>query len=196
MSQEQFTENDVAQLNIDIVLETTPTSPILRHEQLGELVNLMATTIPALQSTGVGPEVIMGMLSAIFKASALQSDEKREFVKLLTPKPPDPQQQQQAMAMQQRQMQLALAEVEAKVVKLQGEAAKAKASADKTQLETQVAVQASAQLTQAQAIQAESQARMNERKGPLIEAQTLKAAAEAEATSEQVPGGTGGTQAS
>ena len=194
MAQEEFTANDVAKLDVDIVLDVIPNSPIMRHEQFSEIVNLVSTTLQLVQD----PKVIQLMLANVIEMSDLRDDEKRKFVDALMPEDEDPEAAQQQQQLQQQQMALTLAEMKGKVVKLESEAAKNQAQAEKVSAETQVSVPAAAQLSLASADQAKAQADLAAEKGPLTQAQTLKTVAEAEAVSEQdlAPKGAGGLKAS
>ena len=183
-AQESYLDNDVAQLDVDIVLDTTPDSALIRHEQFTELVELVRTSPVLNQDRNV--------LRVVIELCELRSAEKRRLTSALEPpKPPAPDPAQQKLA--QQQMQLALAELQAKVAKLQSETAKNQAQTQAAQIEAQVGVPAAAQLDQAQAALAAARAQAVPLEAQLKNAQAAKTATEARILSApSTPQGVGG----
>lgn len=132
LSQPQANEltkmNQVAQLDVDIVIDESPASVIVQHEEFRELVNLATSGIVPIPP------------KAIIKASSLRS--KNDILAELEPKQPN-QAQQQQMALQLQMLQ-------AQVAKLMSDVDLGKARAMKTMAEAQ-GVQYEAQKDQAQA---------------------------------------------
>jgi hypothetical protein len=191
---EEFTSNDVAQMDVDIVLDAEPSSPIVRQEQYSELLTLASTTLPLTQD----PEVIQKMVALIYQHSDLRTEAKRQFAEALMPKPPSPQEQAaeqqmlQAQQLQLQQMQMEVQEMQAKMQKLQSETAKNQVQAQKLAQEAQLTVPAAAQLDQAQAAKTVAETQLIPSEGQLLQAQAAKTAVEAEvaATEPKVPAGT------
>lgn len=201
MAQEAFTANDVAQLDVDIVLDTAPASPIVRHEQFAELLNLASTTLAGLND----PNVTKKMVALLFQHSDLRQEAKRQFVEALTPEssPEEEAMQQQQMQMQMQAMQMELAKLGAEVQKSKADAAKAMATAQREAAETQVSIPADAQLKAAQAAKAMGETQLKPDEADLLQAQAVKAEADAEKSEaqatvalrpepKQVPKSTGG----
>ncbi len=168
-AQEEFTSNDVAQLDVDLVLDATPDSIIIQHEQYQDLIQLISSMPHLAQQK---PELV----KMLIEASDLR--QKRRLLKILDPPQPDPQQQamqQQMQALQQQMLQAQLATAQATIQKLQAEAAKAAADA-------QVGIPSKAQHSQAQAALAAAKAQAVPHEARLTDAQTAKAVADAAAT--------------
>lgn len=174
LANEEFTENDVAKLDVDIVLELEPTTPTVREAQFMELLKLLQTTIPNLQNE----ELKLAIIGEMFKTSDLRADVKRKFSKLLAPKPPTPQ-EQQMQQMQMQQLQLQMQTMQAQMQKLQTESAKNEAQAQKLAIEAAQAIPAVAQLNQAKTDQVEAETQAVPSEVKLTEAQAQKAEAEA-----------------
>lgn len=116
--------NEVAKIDVDIIIETTPDMVTLQAEQFQQL----ATMAPALAQAGqaIPPKVLI-------KASSLRNkDELLEEMdgKGEEPTPEQAQQLQQAEQLKQMQIQLELAKMEAEVEKIRSEAAKNRAMAE------------------------------------------------------------------
>jgi hypothetical protein len=171
LAEESYTENDIPKLEVDIILDSEPASPVIRDAQFTELNKLLQTTLPTLGD----PALIQQLLLLQVRHSDLRAETKREFSKSLAPKPPDPAMQQA----QQQQMQLQMAQLQATVEKLQSEVAKNQAQAQKAQIEAQAGVPAAAQLDQAQAakatVEAQTEAALATSEASLKEAQAFKA---------------------
>lgn len=120
---------DVAELDVDIVLDESPDVSVLQQEEYEKLVELIPSFLQAQQS----PQLLLEMA---LEASQLRS--KKRLLEMLK-KPPDPQ----AMQLQQAMQQLG--------------AEQAKASVAHTQAQTQAAT-SQAQLNQAKAQQAGAEA--------------------------------------
>ena len=119
LMQQPVDANSVAQLEVDIVLDTVPDTPIAQHEQFGELMALLQSN-PNLAAK-FPPE-------AVIKMSSMRN--KDEIIAMMNPQQ-DPQaaQMQQAQMQQQMQMmQTQIAALQAKVMKDQAAAAKDQAS--------------------------------------------------------------------
>lgn len=149
-AREEYTANDVAQLDVDLVLDAAQDNIIVQHEQYQELVHFLSTAAAPLFQ--LNPDRILGAVKMLIEAGSLR--DKAKLMKVLEGPPPDPQQmaaqaqqaqaQQQAQAMELQLMAGNLAKLEATVAKLQAEAAEKMAKA-------QVGVPSEAQLDQAQA---------------------------------------------
>lgn len=143
--QEMVKSADVSQLNVDIIVETTPDTAIIEQEEFETLTQIT----PSI--TAARPDLAPKLMELIVRASQLRS--KREILEALKPAQPDPeaqQKQQQAEAAQQKQLALALQQMQADVQKTQAQTQQAQATAAKTAAETQ-AVGPKAKLAEAQA---------------------------------------------
>jgi hypothetical protein len=172
--QEAFTSNDVSKLDVDIVLDSSPSSPIIAHEQFQEIAGMVKSGMFA----AMDPKRLLRLM---IEMSGLHG--KKRILDLLEDKP-DPQAQQA----QQQQMQMALAQMQATVAKLQADAQKSQAQA---QLAAQQAAgePAQAQLAQAQAGLAVAKAQAVPHEANLKQAQATKAATEAGRAAVPVIGG-------
>lgn len=166
LAQEPYRDADVAQIDVDLVLDTTPDTAIVRHEQLSEFMQLVGQSPLLAQDPRI--------LGELIRLMDLRHDEKRRILGHLEPKPPDPAQQQAA----QQQMQLALAELQAKVEKLQSETAKNRVEAQAVAQEAQLATPAAARLDMAQADLAAAKAQAVPHEAHLKHAQAVKAEVE------------------
>ena len=163
-AQEAFTANSVAQLDVDIILDSSVNSVILEHEQFREFTGMIQNgMIPASP----------GVLEMVVEMSSLPNKEK--YKKLLAPPPPDPQQVQ----MQQKQMELTLAQLQATVTKLQADAKKAQADAGLSAAKTELGVPAEAQADQARAGLDAAKTQAVPHEAQLKQAQTHKTSREA-----------------
>lgn len=144
MSKEPFTAGDLSKLDVDIVIDVSPESTILEHEQF--------TTMSEMARNGIfGQPVPPKIATALVKSSMLYH--KQELIDALN-EPPPPEQVQY----QQQQMQLQLAAMQAEVEKLKSEAAKNQTAAaqvqgdvEKKRTEAQVGIPAEAERDLAQA---------------------------------------------
>lgn len=118
--QEEFTENDVAQLDLDILIEATPDNKLIEHEQYESLIELIRQGL-----IQVSPEI----LEMVLQASALR--DKKKLIGIIK-KPPDPQQVQQ----QQMQIKLQMETMQAQIAKLSADAAAQQAKAQLTAAQT------------------------------------------------------------
>jgi len=101
--QEVMTVNDVAQMDMDIVLTETPTSVSLQQEEYRELTQLMLPMAAQSQDPKITPSLILRMA---IEASSLGS--KQKLLKTLEQPDQTPEQaQQQQMAMQMAQAKAA-----------------------------------------------------------------------------------------
>lgn len=166
-AQQPFTANDVARLNVDIVLDEGPQSVVAEHEQAMELLAL-ARSGDLPRTPEITAEIIQSM----------HLRNKSKIVKLLM-KPPDPAQQQTQMAT----MQAELAQLHATVKKLLAESAEAQARAQLANAQA-AAVPAKAQLDVARAEEARADAATSAHQAHLNTLQTHHELA-------QPPGGPG-----
>ena len=174
-AQEEYTDADVAQIGVDLKLDTVPDSILVRHEQFLEVMELTRNS-PILSQN---PK----WLRVVIKLADLRTDERRQLDAALTPDappPPDPA----VVAMQQQQMQLALAELTAKVGKLQSETTKNQAQAQATMLtaqaDAQIGTPAAARLDLAQADLAAAKTQAVPYEAQLKQAQAAKTVQEAQ----------------
>lgn len=174
-AQEEYTDADVAQIGVDLKLDTVPDSVLVRHEQFLEVMELTRNS-PILAQN---PK----WLRVVLKLADLRTDERRQLDAALTPDappPPDPA----VVAMQQQQMQLAIAELTAKVGKIQSETAKNQAQAQATTQDAAVRAQleapAAAKLDIAQADLAAAKTQAVPYEAQLRQAQAEKTAMEAQ----------------
>jgi hypothetical protein len=114
-------ENNVAELDVDIVLDEAQDTPTIQHEQFDKLVEVVRSGIQ------IPSDVIVQMMPGLRN--------KREIIDRLTGQN-DPQAQQQAQ-LQQQQVQLELEKLAGEVAKLRAEAAKTGADAQKIAAETE-----------------------------------------------------------
>lgn len=121
-AREPFTANNVAQLDVDIIIDTAPHSVIVEHEQYQEL-SLMA------QKGMLGQPVSPDVMEMIIQASSLR-DKKKLIGILKRPPPPEVVQAQQA----QQQAQMAM--MSAQVAETQANALLLRAKAEETQAKT------------------------------------------------------------
>lgn len=181
VAQEPFTASDVAQLEVDIVLEEAPDSPILRQEQY----ELMSNIIGNSHLLANNPK----MLQAWVMASELRGENKRQITSALETPPPDPaaqqaQQQMMQIQMQQGQLQVehlkaGLAKMQVEMAKLQSETAKNQATAQERASQAQVGVPSAAQLDQAQAVLAMEKAKAVPEEAAVNSTKALKTAVDA-----------------
>lgn len=120
---EVMTENDVAELDVDIILDAAPDTAVVEQEEFESLANMVQAGLP------VPPDVII-------QASQLRN--KRELLdRLEQQNQPDPMAAQlQEMQMQIQQMQMAMqqaeiAKTQAETIEIQTEAEKNQAQAAK-----------------------------------------------------------------
>lgn len=178
IAQEEYTANDVAQLDVDLVLDATQDNIIVQHEQYQELASFMASVAaPALQ---MQPEKLIGAIKMLVEAGSFR--DKTRLSKILDGPPPDPSQvQAQAQAQQfaQAQQTLQMQVLQGELAKLQATVAKLQAEAAKTVAETQIGVPSEAQLDQAQAALAVAKSQAVPHEARLKQAQSAKAIADA-----------------
>jgi hypothetical protein len=155
-----ITANDVAQLGVDIILEETPDTSIIQHEEVEELTKVLQSVL----TTGVAqqdPSLVKQILTMIVEAGELRT--KKKLLQILQ-QPPDPQQvqmQQQQQQAQMQQIQLSLQQMQASIANI----------ASQTQLNQ---AKAAGEAADAQATPAVTQADVD-----LKGAQAMKAAADA-----------------
>jgi len=138
--QETFTQNDIAHLDADIVLDVAPDTAVIQNEEFEKLAELMGTG--QIQF----PPNVAGQL--LIKASQLRN--KAELLKLLETPPPDPLQQQAA----QLQIELQKATVE----KTAAQTEDLKAHAQQRLADAQFKTTSQAMKTEAQALEATAKA--------------------------------------
>ena len=110
-----FTQNDVAKLDVDLVLELVSESSVVDHAQFESLVEL------ARNGVAIPPKALI---------MASNTKDKRKLLKEMEP---DPQVQQQ----QAEQVQAQLEKLQAEVAKLMADAQKSQAQAQALQVEAQ-----------------------------------------------------------
>lgn len=156
--QEMFTVNDVAGLDVDIILEESPDVAVVQQEELQELRETLQTVITA---GAADPPMIKTFIKLIISGSQLRS--RKQLLQMLD-QPPDPQQvqmqqMQQQIAMQQMQLQLQAAQAQVQVLQAQAGATQAgaqldQAKAQQTVAETQGVLPTEAEKNRAQAAKA------------------------------------------
>lgn len=159
--QQEYIENDIAQIEVDIRLDAVPETSIVRQEQFSDLVSL------AKNGVQIPPDLLI-------EASDLRN--KSKIIKQMTE--PDPAQQQAMQQQQQMQMQM----VQGQMQKLNAEVQLMAAKAQSTQIDaqvkqmdaqqSQVETQISTQMAPLEAEKIESETQRNN-------AQAMKLAAEA-----------------
>lgn len=127
--QEEFTANEVAQLDVDIVLDESPDTTILQQEEAEQLREVIQSII----ATGApDPSMVKFLLELLVEALQLRS--KRKILEMMR-KAPDPQRaqmQQMMQQLQQRQAQAGVAVTESQAQLNQAKAAQATADAQVT----------------------------------------------------------------
>lgn len=123
--QEVMTANDVAHLDVDIILDETPDTSILQQEEYENLAQL----VPAFLQAQVPAQPLLELM---LEASQLRN--KRKLLEMLH-KPPDPMQVQMQQTMQKLQAAGAQAQVQVQQSQAQLNQAKAAEAAAKAQVE-------------------------------------------------------------
>jgi hypothetical protein len=131
MMREEFVQNDIGHLDVDIVLETSPHTGVVEQEEFEKLAELAGTGM-----VKIPPEVLV-------EASQLRN--KRRLREMLQAPPPDKLQQQMA------QIQVALAQAE--VEKVRAEVKDTEAHAAQRMADAQFKLGPQASKTQAQALE-------------------------------------------
>lgn len=148
--------NPVAQMDVDIIIATSPEYATLRHEQFEKLVDLARSGFP------IPPQVII-------EASDLH--DKR---KLLEAMQPPPEQQAMQAQMQQIDMQMKLQGAQAELAKTQSTAARNMAAAQKDAAQAQlIPLEARKRQTEAAENMADTQYRMEEARKTRFEADRI-----------------------
>lgn len=116
-------ENEVARIDVDIIIESGPDMVTLQSEQFAELAKLA----PAMAQAGkpIPPEILI-------EASSLRNKDK--LIKMMSGEE-DPQAMQERQRQQQLQEQMAIEQASAAIEKDMASAAKDQASAEKEQVE-------------------------------------------------------------
>lgn len=142
--QEQFIENDLAQLCMDIIIEETPDTTIAAQEETMELMEFGRNS-PWMQSE---PQLVRAFMKSLVENTNLRS--KQSLLEALEEKP-DPQQQQMAQ-MQMQQMQMAMQQMQAQIESMQADIQLTMAKAQTEQAKAQIQIPAEAQRDQADAL--------------------------------------------
>jgi len=171
VSQKMIKVNDVAQTDLDIIIETAPSSAIIEHEQFTEFVGMIREGMMNLPPN---------ILALVIEMSSFRNKDKLKAALMPPPDPAAQQAAQQAQQMQQAEVMKRIEMLGAQVASLTAQAQKSQAQAaaivSKTQGEPP---QLSAGLKQAE--MAESQARAQ-----LDQAQAALAIAKAQAVPSEV----------
>lgn len=138
MMQQKISVNDLASLDIDIVIDESPDVAVIQQEEAKNLADLA----PSLINAGMDPRDITAM---VIEAGQLRS--KKKLLGMLR-KPPD----QAAAQAQAQQQQLQMAAMQAQIADLQAKAELNQAKAQSEQANTQFMVPADVQLKEAQAM--------------------------------------------
>ena len=130
LAKERFTANDVAQLDVDIILEAAPAVAVIQHEEYQELIDLAKSGM-----VQIPPE-------AVLEASSLRN--KRKIIAMMQ------ESNKAASEAQAQQTQMQTEQLKAAIEKLTAEAALAGARAAKEQAVAQIQIPAEAQRDAAQ----------------------------------------------
>jgi hypothetical protein len=145
--QEEYTDNAVAQLEMDILIDTAPDTTIAAQEEFAEMAKLFGQH----QIHMLPPPILKAML----ENSNLRN--KQAMIEAVTQKPDPMQQQVQQLQMQLMQSQLQNSQMQTQLVQAQAQLTAAKAQGEqadtaKTVAETQIMIPAEAQRDQAAAM--------------------------------------------
>lgn len=122
-------ENNLAELNVDIILDTGPDYATLREEQLANLMSLVGQVGQSLS-----PQVLQVVLEMIVELSPLESRLKKRFFEVMRPSP----EQQQAEAQKQAQLDaIQQQSILAQFQKLMADVAKTQAETELTKAKTE-----------------------------------------------------------
>lgn len=160
-AQQEFIANNVAQLDVDIVLTTTKHSDLVEHEQF-ESLSAMLSKYPNMQQK---PKLI----ELVVRAGNFR--DKKQILAALN-EGPSPEQQQMQQQIQQLQLQLQ----QATVAKTQAQAQKEQAQAQGIMMESQMAPQRA----QAEMVKLQLEAQRAQTEAGVAQAQAMAMAVEAQ----------------
>ena len=137
---QEYVQNKIGELDIDIVLDVAPDATTIQTEQFEKITEMIGTQVLQL------PPNLLAKL--VIEASQLRN--KKALLKMLDPPPPDP------LAQQAAQLELALKQAE--VEKTQAQTEDLKAHAQQRLADAKFKVESQAMKTEAQALEAAAKA--------------------------------------
>jgi hypothetical protein len=120
-------DNELAELDVDIILDTGPDYKTIQEEQLANMMSLIGQVGQALP-----PKVLQTIVEIVIELSPLESRLKKRFFASLAPTPEDQQAAAKAQQMQDAVGKLSIDKLAAEIEKIRAEAALATARIDET----------------------------------------------------------------
>jgi hypothetical protein len=133
-------DNELAELDVDIILDTGPDYKTIQEEQLANMMSLIGQVGQALP-----PKVLQTIVEIVIELSPLESRLKKRFFSALEPSQEEQQAAAKAQQYQEATAQLTIEKLAAEVAKIKAEAGLADARIDETDAKADKALAEAAQ---------------------------------------------------